>query len=72
MAFDFGPVIHWKTPDGIMYAKNDFVTLAYVVFDPATDRKSVIGDLCIRNDMVCATITAEQAKLWDDCECRPN
>lgn len=66
----FGPVTRWKTPDGIMYAENDFVKLAYVVFDPTIDRKSGIGDLCIRNDMICAIITAEQAKLWDNCECR--
>jgi hypothetical protein len=68
MAFDVGPVNRWKTPDGILWSKNDFVLLAWF----ATDDPKKVNSLGVEGQqkMVVKYITIEQAKLWDGCECR--
>ncbi len=67
----FGEPKRWKTDDGILWAENDFLKMAYVVLDPKLDEIKSSG-LAVRNGIFVKPITAEQAKLWDDCECRPN
>lgn len=57
----------WKTSDGILHAKNYLFRLAYVVTDDPQTLASRLGTV---NGMVIEWITAEQAKLWDGCECR--
>lgn len=71
MAFDFGPITIWKTPDGILWAKNTLCTLAYAVTDDQAILNSVFR-LGIVNGIIIGWIDAERAKLWDGCECRPS
>lgn len=70
MAFDLGPVNRWKTPDGILWSKNNFMKLAWFATDDPTKLKGYALGVEGQQKMVVKYITAEQAKLWDGCECR--
>lgn len=70
MAIDFGKVRRWKSNDGILWAENDWIRMAYAVFDPAIDHEVKGFALGVRNGIFVELISAEQAKAFDDAPIR--
>ncbi len=62
--FNFGPVQRWRDSDGILYAQNDFVRMAYVC-DPSKpfDSNGFHGprQVCV------GYLDPARAAKWDGC-----